>query len=293
MTRGAVVALCAAVSAVAVVLLVGTGLGWWSSGPATPPAAQTLRVRTSLQPRPAFFGDVLVAEVDVSAGSASRIDVVPSFAPYAETGAPAVSRGRDGGLETVRYRYRIQCVSDNCLPVDKPFQLRLAPVVVTARAGGRTLTAKAAWPPTFVASRLASSDLAQARFRRPTTLPAPEYAVSPAVLADVLAALAGALALAAVALLSREVLRAFERRRRAVPLTPLESALAYTRASARRPEAADRRKALGLLSRTLNGEGASALAAQAGGVAWSDTAPTPEQALELAAEAETARRDGR
>jgi hypothetical protein len=282
-----------AASAAVVALVVGTGLGWWSGGSSASVPQGGLAVRTSLGPSPTFFGDVLRAEIDVSAASqATRISVVPAFTPYAPIEAPAVSRTRNGSLASVHYRYLIQCLSVDCLPVDAPSRLRLKPVVVTAVENGRPLRAAAQWPETFVASRLSSRDLAQPRFRRSAALPSPDYWASPHLLADLLTAVAGALAAVAAGLAGRELVRSFARRRRPVELTPLEAALLYTRESARRP-AADRRKALALLAQTLDAEGVPALADTAGGAAWSDSPPTAETALRLADEVETVRDGGR
>jgi hypothetical protein len=174
--------------------------------------------------------------------------------------------------------------------------LQLKPVVATAVSGGKTLTARTAWPQTAILSRLQRKDLGSAKphFRRPQTVPPPSYAVSPSTLANVLTAVAGLLALGALALLVRELARLLERRRRRaqVELTPLEAALAYTRDAAARPDPADRRKALELLSKTLDAEGAPALAGTAEHVAWSEEPPSPDRALELADEAESASRNG-
>lgn len=282
------------------VLIVGTGLGWWnaqSSGGAPPP--DRLAVNTSLEPRPAFFGDVLTAEIDVDvnplAVSAQSVRLSPSFDPYVQTEPPSVTRAGVGKHETLRYRYTIQCVSDACLPVDKPFALQLPPVVVSATAGSEPLKVTATWPKTFVASRLQASDVSSTHFRRSKAMPAPSYAVSPGGLANALTAAAGLLAAAALALIGFELVRLVQRRRQRalVVLTPLEAALAYTRDAAGRPDPADRRKALGLLARTLDSEGVPTLANAAEDVAWSEEPPSPDRAIELADEVEGATKDGR
>jgi hypothetical protein len=280
-------------SAAMAVVLVGTGLGWWNDGTTASPA-RALAVRTSLAPAQSLFGDTLLADVDVDvdtdAVSPSRIRVVPNFTPYAETGAPVVSTSRSGRSATVRFRYRIQCVSQGCVPATKPPTLRFAPVVVRAGGGGRTRTVRAAWPPALVASRLSSADLQRVRFHRPLTLPP---ATSRSALPDLLTAAAGALALLAVALVAVEAVRLYDRRRVRAQPTPLERALRLTRDSARRSSAADRRKALSLLSQTLEDEGASGLAGTASVVAWSDSPPSPETVLRVADDVETAGSDPR
>src|SRR5262249_24859238 len=94
-------------------------------------------------------------------------------------------------------------------------------------------------------------------------------------------------ALAATAVLAVEALRLVHARRRPVQLSPLERALRLTREAAGRSDPADRRKALSLLSQTLEDDGATAIADAAGGAAWSGSAPSPEVALRIAEEAET------
>ena len=69
-------------------------------------------------------------------------------------------------------------------------------------------------------------------------------------------------------------------------LSPLEAAIAYTREAADRADPTDRRKAIGLLARTLAAEGHDSLAASTTTVAWSDTPPSPASARTLADEAE-------
>jgi hypothetical protein len=298
-TSRQLIACVAAGGVLIAVLVVGTGLGWWNAQPAGGAApANRLAVSTSLEPHPAFYGDVLTAAVDVridpTAVSASSVRVTPSFDPYVQTARPVVTSSGVGREKTLRYRYSIQCVSDACLPVGKPYVLKLPPVTVNAKAGTEELKETAVWPTTFVATRLQARDVATTHFRRPRSIPAPTFAVSPGALADGLTVLAGVLAVGALALIGFELVRLVERRRQraTVTLTPLEAALAYTRDAARRPDPADRRKALGLLATTLESEGAPALAGTTSDVAWSEEPPTPDRALELADEIEVTTRGG-
>src|SRR5579862_5360396 len=208
----------AAASVLVLVLLIGTGLGWWNGSANEPAPPQALSARTLLAPRPAFFGDAVTAEIDVDADArsvaAKSIQVEPTFDPFVETGAPVTTTSRAGDLLTVRVRYTIQCSSDSCVPVGKPLAVQMPPVHVTAKSGGRTINVSAAWAPTSILSRLGKADLsAKPHFRTPRTLPTPTYSVSPSVTADAITAVAGALALAGLALLGFEVIRLLERRR--------------------------------------------------------------------------------
>ncbi len=300
MTDRRALAVAGAAGALVAVLVIGTGLGWWSGGPSGGAPAKPLVVRTLLSPRPAFFGDAVTAEVDVAADAravpARSIRVLPEFDPFVESGTPAVTTSRIGDELILRYRYRVQCSSDACVPLGKPLPVKLAPVVVTARAGRRPLQVTAPWPRMSVLSRLQRGDVGvSARFRAPRDLPAPSYSSSPTVLADVFTGVAAALAVAALALLGYELLRLLERRRLrgVVRLTPLEAAVAYARDAAARSDPADRRKALSQLAEVLEREGIEPLAETAGDVAWSEPEPTPDRTLQLAEEVEATRRNGR
>jgi hypothetical protein len=284
-------------------LLVGAGLGWFggSSSAGSVPPVRPLSAKATLTPHPILFGDAVTAaiavHIDPDRVDASSVRVVAAFDPFVPSGAPVVTTSRVGRHETIRYAYTLQCLTQNCVPERRnPLVLTLRPVVVTATAGGQKLNAKAVWPQTAILSRLQRRDIGsiQPHYRRPGNVPAPDYATSPSKLADILTAVAAVLALVGLGVLGWELVRVLERRRRAreVQLTPLEAALAYTREAAGRPDAADRRKALELLATTLDAEGVPALAGAAEDAAWSEEAPTPDRALELADEVEAATGDG-
>jgi hypothetical protein len=271
------------------VLLAGTGLGWWNGAPGGGEAPSTpLALQTALTPNPAFYGDVVLARVavqyDPKIVRRGTIRVATSFDPYVETARPAVSAFTSGGTAGIVYRYTIQCVTDGCLPLTKPKQLKFPPAVVTGSSSSGTVRATAPWRPLYVASRLSPADVrAGQHFHRSSTVLPASYAVSPGLLETLLVIVALILGAGGVALLVLELRRFTERRRaRAAGIQGRRAlALAYVRDSAGRADAADRRKALGLLAETLAEEGEAALAASAGDVAWAETPPTPDQTLEL------------
>ena len=282
-------------AAVAVVAaLVATGLGAWNPGGHSQAPARPLVVRTRLLPSAAFFGDQVVAQVvvdlDARVVEPGSVRVEPSFAPYVESASPVVDDSRAGARETIVYSYTLQCVSDGCLPTGARRTIRLPAAVVTARDGGRKLSVTAAMPAASVASRLSTASLQSAtpQFLHSSPLPPPRYGASPRGLALALTVVAGLLGLGAVALLGIELARLARRRREALERpTPLGSALAFVRDAARRPDAADRRKALELLAETLAGEGSPSLAETAERVAWAEPPPSAERTLELADQVET------
>lgn len=271
---------------VALVVLAGLGrLGGGGGGGSLAPT-RALTVRTSLSPQETFFGDVVTATVDVTLDPGRvrsgdvRIDAV--FDPYVQTARPAVTHRRLGPAETILYRYRLQCVSDGCLPSAGTRTVQLA--AVTATAGHARATAS--WPALAVAPRVAAQALrGTPRFRRSAAPPPASFGL-PAVAANLLTAAAGLLALGACALLALE-LRALLARRRAArrPLTPRELAVVYARQAAGRTDPADRRRALGLLSSAVRGEDGR-LAVEAGDAAWAEQPPSPDRTLELAEEAQ-------
>jgi hypothetical protein len=290
-----VLAVAAGLAVAVIVLLAGTGLGWWQGSPAGGPVpAEPLSVQTAIAPNPAFFGDPVEAQVTVGYDPKtiprSSISVDTSFAPYVETAPPTISRARAGGTAAVVYGYRLQCLTDDCLPLGKARSIRFPAAVVTATSGGRAVKATDRWRPLVVTSRLTPGDLSSAHFRSPARLAAPSYAVSPGALSGVLVAVAIVLGLAVCTLLILELLRLAERRRaRAAGHQGRRAlALAYARDAVGRDDDADRRKALGLLAETLSDEGEPTLAASVVDVAWSETPPSPDRTLMLVDEVEHA-----
>jgi hypothetical protein len=284
-----------AIAAVVVlVLLLVTGLGWFGSGSSVSGGTRPFAVGTTLTPTSVFFGDPVVAEVAVNVDkrkfSPDSVSVAPGFTPYSETRPPVVHRSIAGHEETIRYLYTLQCVAEGCLPTKPtPKVVQFPPVLVTATStsGATAVKVSAPWPPLPVSSRLSAHDLAVSspKFRRASSPPAPRFGVSP-VVADLLTVAGVLLGAAAIVLIGLEAIALLKRRRRRAlaQRTELELALAYAREAAERPDPADRRKALGQLSRVLAHTGDEALADETGDVAWAEEAPSRERTLELADE---------
>ena len=282
-------------SAVVVFLVIAVGLGWFNgSSPVSGSLIRPLVVRTSLQPSATHFGDLVVAQVavdlDSTRVSASSLQLQPTFTPYTQNGLASITRSKAGDEETVLYTYDLQCVTDGCLPTSsKPLTVQFPTFGVLVRSGARTLRAEGAWPALSVATRLAPSDVARSKpdFRHAATLPPPHYDASPA-LSGFLTVAGALLAAGALVLIGLEVAALLARRRaeEAARRTPLQLALVYARQAARRPDPADRRKALGLLSEALAGAGDESLAGSADDAAWAEEPPSPERTLELADEAQ-------
>lgn len=290
------VAAAAGAAVAVVVVVVGLGLGWWTGGGGGTGSAPVgpLAATAALEPAQVFFGDPVGATVTVTldraAIAASSVRVEPSFAPYAPTRSPRVTRTSSGRSETLRFAYTLVCVDDGCLPGTTPRSVRFPPAAVRALDGAHVVTTRATWTVLAVSSRLDKAAIASGtpRFVGPSGLPAVTYAIAPGALTDALTAVAALLAVAAMLVIVREFARYRTRRHQGVAArrTPLEIALAYAREAASRPSAVDRRKALGFLSGILDERGDSTLAASADAVAWAEEPPDGPQVLALADEVE-------
>jgi hypothetical protein len=246
-------------------------------------------VQTSLAPRPVLFGDDVTAHVDVLVDT-RRVDprsvrVTDGFGAWRQAAPERTTTTVAGGTAKRSFRFTLSCLDSTCLP----HVTRFAPVTVTARLrDGRTITVRRRWPALTVVGRVAASAAAAAKppFRAQTALPAPSFDASPTPLALWLDVLAGLLAAAGAAVVAAELVR----RRRLLAAgaderPPLVRALALVREAERRAPA-DRRKAAGLLARTLAQEGGDGLADRAARVAWSSEQPSPERLDRLADDVE-------
>jgi hypothetical protein len=265
-------AVVAAAVVVAVVLVVAHGGG--SSG--TPASAQSVTAR--LDRTTVDFADPLTATVTVTAPRGASVRVDPGLAPLTQLGRPQVTRiGR-----TATYTVRASCLDDRCIA--RRGSKRITPQAAVVSVDGSTTTAR--WPVVAVEPRVAPADVRKLRppLRADTSPPAVTYSTSPGRLATVLDVVAALLAAAGVLLAGATAAWLYRRRHAPQPLAGLERALALAREAEARP-AADRRRALGLLSDEL-GPREERLADEAEALAWSAPAPTPVALSELVAEVE-------
>lgn len=254
----------AAAAAVAAVLLIGRGTASPAVAPAVPVA-----VRAAFEPPVVQFGDAVTARVDVlldrNAVDARTLRVVTALAPLTPLASPVTTRTRSGRLETVTITQRLSCLTGPCIRGSLTFP----PVAVTV--SGRHATAR--WHPLRMASRVDAADLAASSppFVADTAPSSPTYAVAPSAAATALDVLAALAAAGAVALLVRELVVRRRRTRRPRAGDELARALRLVRESERR-DVPDRRRALGLLARLLDG----GLGRAASDLAWSRPQPEPE-----------------
>jgi hypothetical protein len=256
-------------------------------------AAPPLQVGTSISPTHPEFADTIVARVDVAVDrnkvEPGSVRVDGSFGPWRQEGDARTATASSGSRAIYSWLYTLTCLNADCFPGNEPRAVQLPSVAVAARSrSGAPLTAKGKWPEFSVAARVPPASAAQAPFEIETALPPPNYRVSPTSLALALDAFAALLVVVAVVLLLPELARRRTRRTVGDDRSPLTRALAYVREAQRR-RTEDRRRAVGLLARTLGRE-SNGLDAAASRVAWSATEPSPAKLEELARAVEDDRR---
>lgn len=298
MTRGRLMAggvavLAAAALAVGAVFVVG----WWQ-GDGGSYAPRHLVARASVTPRRSLFGQVVTATVQVVVDP-RRIDpksviVTGRFRPF-ELRDETSARSRVGRADVLTFRWALQCTVAACIPrgptgraLGAATSFSLRPAHLVARAtDGRTVRRTVAWPVFGVQSRLTAEDVALSlpKIESPLAAPAVSWRVRPVVVGAVASMLA-ALLLVGAALLVGSVALADGRPLRVlrIPshLTPVERALRLAEHAARKGETDESRKALERLAVELRRQGATARAADAERLAWSNAQPTAETVTELA-----------
>ena len=268
----------------AIVLFAATAAALFA--PSTAQARAPLSASTSVTPNPAFFGERITvrAEIVVDDGALDPDDVrlTPNFTPYAILGRPRRSHSSAAGVTTLGYVFTLQCLNDDCLPHAKPRTVKLP--LAHARAGGEEVPVP--WPPLVVSPRVSRAAIGADRppWRVQLAVPSVSYRTRPGTAAAIAGAGAVVLALIGGGLIGWEALRGRRLRlERERALSRLQQALLLARDSAAR-SADDRRKALALLARELDGDGELAHAATQ--LAWNRAEPSPERMTTLLDEIE-------
>lgn len=239
--------------------------GAWAADP---------QVVTSVSPQPARFGDVIHATVTVRAGAVAQVQ--PGFAPFQVLRSTS-SHTRSGSDVLTTWRYDLQCLDPVCAPGPGARKV----IVSSSRVLVAGANVVARFPAVRIDPRTTAKQVANPDryFLQPTAPVPPTYRVSPSTLRLALLGTSLVLVLAAAGL----VLPLARGRSRAAAgdgLDALGSALALVRASLSRPPP-DRRRALGLLSRTLRKRGEPQVARAAADLAWSEPEPDPNRMTRL------------
>lgn len=250
-----------------------------AAAPASAAASPPLSARTTIEPRPAFFGDRVEAGVEVVADG-RRVDpgsvrLAADFSPFEEVAPARRERVEASDSTFVRAAFTLLCLHQACAPGAVRRSVRVPALRLTATTrDGHPLSLRVVWPTVVVVPRVAATIVRSSPpFRIEDAVPPPRWRISPGKVEAGLAAIAAACGLGAALLLAQELVG---RRHRVLPQAPpLVRALAAVRSARARTEP-DRRKALGLLARELSGADGDGLAVEAAELAWSPGVPAPE-----------------
>jgi hypothetical protein len=250
--------------------------------------AGQLDVHTSVSPAWTYFGDTVTVRLDVlfdpKIVDAATVQTSPSFGDWQQFSTTRFAETRSGSVVHETWWFSLDCLTFACLPRGPIVQaFKLPNLAIKAReTDGQSLLVQQKWPTLHVSARYLPPALPSARpaFSLQTAVPASSYRVEPSLLAALLDVGGGLLLASAAAAAGFGLwLRLTASRRRKRELRPLELALALVReAKAREPD--DRRRAVGLLARTLAPSDRSIPSASE--LAWSAGEPSPSGLEELA-----------
>jgi hypothetical protein len=262
--------------------------------PALPPGPPVV-AKASFAPAIHFFGDVVLARVNVEADprrvDTGSIALHASMKPYVRAGRVRVQRSTNGNVERLQYTLRLVCLRSDCTlstpssprgnpPTQRTFNIPPALVSYRLKSAHKTASLAAEWPALTVATRIGSAHPNDFAFTTDLAVPRPSYATTPGLLVTVLILLGLALVLVPIALALRGVPARLLRGGRRPALSRLEHALLLLDWAARRA-ASDRRRALERVALELGREGQGGLAEQPRVVAWSRPDPDPEVATAI------------
>lgn len=252
-----------------------------------------IAARASLGSRTQLFGQLLTARLDLLVDrdvlDPDKISVDARFDPFTMNGAPVTSRRDYHRFTRLRYEYRLDCVTTDCVPegARKDFELPSAPV---RHADRRVEVAE--WPSVTIVSRYREPETNLGmRFQGSVDLPwranvrirPASYSVDPTLLTAALAGLAVLLLLVSLFFLQRAFPSApfgFSRLRR-TKLTPLERAIAVLERAQGQGIEREQRLALDRLARELRTGGQHELAGDARELAWKADVPGPDRTARL------------
>ena len=290
-----------AVAAVAALLVVGCG----GDDQALLPQGRALAFTRALDPSLHLFGDTVTAQVELLVDrrllDPDRLSLETNFKPYELLGASTLDRRDDGPYTRIRYRARLRCLTQECIPGvlasaagaqesgrGERTTFRFTPGRIlykepSAQNPERLLSVN--WPALVSVSRINEVQAGAAFPFRASTSPLPRLTarVSPIGLAIGLVLLG----LGLIAWPAWLLVRWWRRRRPAPelpvagPPSPLESALALVEWSCKQQDSMHRREALERLAAVLSDESANGLVADARTVAWSPATPTTDAASDV------------
>jgi hypothetical protein len=278
-----------------------------------PEATAEIEAEAILQARSAFFGDTVLAHVDVLLDK-TRVDpesvrVAADFSPFERIGQPESRRRASGDSAYVRTTFVLRCLSGACVPAADSERFQFPPARVAFAAPSdqgevNESSLRVQWPSVIVYPRFdeeltGGGDAVSPPWRADLlTLPDVSYRRAPGLVVASFLSAAALLVLVGIGL----AYLAWPRREPAPPpepepeplpvqtLSPLEVALALLEQSIRTDGAADQRRALELVAEELElaDWGDRDLARTARALAWSEEVPPTEETSRLAARVRTA-----
>jgi len=282
------------------------------SGGPPPREVSGIEAEASLSARAAFFGDTVLAHVDVLLDK-TRVDpesvrVAAEFAPFELIGRPERRRRDAGDSSHVRTTFVLRCLSGACVPAADSERFEFPPARIAFAAPSEQAVNESSlpvqWPsvvvyPRFDPELTGGADAIGQPWRADLlSLPPVSYRRAPGLVAALFLSAAALLLLAGIGL----AYLAWPRRVPAPPpepepepppvqvLSPLELALALLEQSIRTDGAADQRRALELVAEELElaDWGDRDLARTARALAWSEEVPPVDETSRLAARVRTA-----
>jgi hypothetical protein len=253
-------------------------------------AAAPVEVSTSVSTRFLFFGDPVTARVTVLADrrqvDPASVGFTADFGDWTQLARTRTTTLSAGPFVRRSWSFEIACLQMGCLPNGRRLTLHVPRLTITAkRRDGSAVVVRREWPVLSVAPRFGPAPPnATPNFELDENLPVPTYRIGPTGLALGLDAAAAVLAAFGCWILVREARRL--RPARTSEIAPLARALNFVRQSKSRP-IDDRRRAAGLLARTLADDPDPSLSVTAAHVAWSSGEPQPDRLEELAQMVET------
>jgi hypothetical protein len=279
---------------------------------ALPEQAAEIEAETSFSARTAFFGDTVLAHVDVVLDTTQvdpeSIRVAADFAPFELIGRLARRRRDAGDTAHVRTTFVLRCLSGACVPAADAERLEFAPgriqFAAPSEQGVNESSLPVQWPSVIVYPRFdegltGGADAISQPWRADLlSLPPVSYRRAPGLVAALLLSAAALLVVGGIGL----AYLAWPRRTPAPPpepepepepvetLSPLELALVLLEQSIRTDGAADQRRALELVAEELElaDWGDRDLARTARALAWSEEVPPIDETTRLAARVRTA-----
>jgi hypothetical protein len=182
-----------------------------------------IRIRTTMTPPVAAFGDAVTASVVVLADSRyidpSRLRPVIDFALYQPIAPPTKLESQTGRVIEIHWAWKLRCLTAKCVPITPPSDLAHIFHFPKARFeyldphGKVAWTATARWPAVQAFSNISPGIVAylnqtsHVKWQYQLTPAAVSYRISPALVFWIAVLLAGICAAAAIAITARWILR--------------------------------------------------------------------------------------